>query len=394
MPVEKPKMKSSKPLMEKRRRARINDSLMQLKNLVLDALNKNNSRHSKLEKADILEMTVRYLRTIQRQQISASVNADPAVLGQYRSGYAQCINEVTRYLGASANGPDGAPELRTRLVGHLADMCTTGQQLQQQQVPTTTPLSQQQQQSPVKYQLAQTTYQPHQQRVIEGAMAVPQMQVINVQQPSSASVPVRIAPTPEGTRTEYSFRTTSEPHGQMSPIAVRTQSATNSSPAQVIQSVSVGVAGSTLPSGEITLLLPQESLPNGQVPTHFIPVYAPPGSAAAVLSPPLNTNNNPGSNPTPCPVSMSSPRAASTVPSMSPTSPQSSMTIPAQHAQVIQPLSSHPPQAQVTYRVPVQTRLSPVAREYTHQQPEPVARELVAAAEQHVAKSDPMWRPW
>merc|ERR1712012_873303 len=44
-----------KPMMEKRRRDRINTSLTQLKNLVLEAMNKDTSQYSKLEKADILE---------------------------------------------------------------------------------------------------------------------------------------------------------------------------------------------------------------------------------------------------------------------------------------------------------------------------------------------------
>lgn len=95
--------------MEKRRRARINESLGQLKTLIMDALKKDvrtthiykthtthksqrndfllkfqtrikylcccccfcqSSRHSKLEKADILEMTVKHLRNLQRLQMS------------------------------------------------------------------------------------------------------------------------------------------------------------------------------------------------------------------------------------------------------------------------------------------------------------------------------------
>ena len=33
-----------------------------------------NPRHSKLEKADILEMTVRYLRNVQRQQVKSKLD--------------------------------------------------------------------------------------------------------------------------------------------------------------------------------------------------------------------------------------------------------------------------------------------------------------------------------
>lgn len=60
--------KSNKPIMEKKRRARINHCLNQLKSLILEADNER-SRHSKLEKADILEMTVRYLQTLRSYHV-------------------------------------------------------------------------------------------------------------------------------------------------------------------------------------------------------------------------------------------------------------------------------------------------------------------------------------
>ncbi|XP_060930757.1 hairy-related 9 isoform X2 [Limanda limanda] len=108
--------KSSKPIMEKRRRARINESLGQLKTLILDALKKDSSRHSKLEKADILEMTVKHLRNMQRVQMSA-LSADATVLSKYRAGFNECTNEVTRFLSTS----EGVnTEVRSRLLNHLS----------------------------------------------------------------------------------------------------------------------------------------------------------------------------------------------------------------------------------------------------------------------------------
>ncbi|XP_005986052.1 hairy-related 9 [Latimeria chalumnae] len=109
--------KSSKPIMEKRRRARINESLGQLKTLILDALKKDSSRHSKLEKADILEMTVKHLRNLQRAQMTAALSADPTVLGKYRAGFNECMNEVTRFL-STCEGVN--TEVRTRLLSHLS----------------------------------------------------------------------------------------------------------------------------------------------------------------------------------------------------------------------------------------------------------------------------------
>ncbi|XP_023018601.1 transcription factor HES-2 [Leptinotarsa decemlineata] len=62
--------KIRKPLMEKKRRARINDSLETLKQILLNSkttlkdCSKSGQRTAKLEKADILEMTVRYLQQL------------------------------------------------------------------------------------------------------------------------------------------------------------------------------------------------------------------------------------------------------------------------------------------------------------------------------------------
>lgn len=113
--------KSSKPIMEKRRRARINESLGQLKTLIMDALKKDSSRHSKLEKADILEMTVKHLRNLQRLQMNAAVSTDPSILGKYRAGFSECVGEVTRFL-STCEGVN--TDVRTRLLSHLA-ACVT-----------------------------------------------------------------------------------------------------------------------------------------------------------------------------------------------------------------------------------------------------------------------------
>ncbi|CAL8254598.1 unnamed protein product [Arctogadus glacialis] len=147
--------KSSKPIMEKRRRARINESLGQLKTLILDALKKDSSRHSKLEKADILEMTVKHLRNLQRVQMSAALSTDATVLSKYRAGFNECMSEVTRFLSTS----EGVnTEVRSRLLNHLSGcmgqmigMNYPGQQLPSQaahlgqplhvQLPSTLPLT-------------------------------------------------------------------------------------------------------------------------------------------------------------------------------------------------------------------------------------------------------------
>uniref|UniRef100_A0A8C6Z273 Hes family bHLH transcription factor 1 n=1 Tax=Nothoprocta perdicaria TaxID=30464 RepID=A0A8C6Z273_NOTPE len=85
------------------------------------ALCPQSSRHSKLEKADILEMTVKHLRSLQRAQMTAALSTDPTVLGKYRAGFSECMNEVTRFL-STCEGVN--TEVRTRLLGHLASCMT------------------------------------------------------------------------------------------------------------------------------------------------------------------------------------------------------------------------------------------------------------------------------
>ncbi|NWT08520.1 HES1 factor, partial [Vireo altiloquus] len=107
---------SSKPIMEKRRRARINESLGQLKTLILDALKKDVSGAGGIT-GDILEMTVKHLRNLQRAQMTAALSADPTVLGKYRAGFNECMNEVTRFL-STCEGVN--TDVRTRLLSHLS----------------------------------------------------------------------------------------------------------------------------------------------------------------------------------------------------------------------------------------------------------------------------------
>lgn len=108
--------RANKPLMEKRRRARINQSLAALKTLILDTAKADNTKHSKLEKADILELTVRHF---QRHR-----SLDLKGINLYKAGYSDCVKEVQRYLET----PDAQTMtimeagIRQRLLRHL-DSC-------------------------------------------------------------------------------------------------------------------------------------------------------------------------------------------------------------------------------------------------------------------------------
>lgn len=110
--------RSNKPIMEKRRRARINNCLNDLKTLILDAMKKDPARHSKLEKADILEMTVKHLENLQRQQNAMSQATDPNVMNKFKAGFNECAQEVSRFS-------DIDPMTRRRLLSHLSN-CING----------------------------------------------------------------------------------------------------------------------------------------------------------------------------------------------------------------------------------------------------------------------------
>ncbi|KAK7067111.1 hypothetical protein SK128_011281 [Halocaridina rubra] len=122
--------KSNKPLMEKKRRQRINRCLNELKTLVLEALKKDPARYSKLEKADILEMTVRHVQALHRQESSAgrmvsySGRLTSRYLGvdekaKYRAGFTQCAAEVTRYLTSMTDVPH---DLHMKISSHLSSI--------------------------------------------------------------------------------------------------------------------------------------------------------------------------------------------------------------------------------------------------------------------------------
>ncbi|XP_049437926.1 hairy-related 3 [Epinephelus fuscoguttatus] len=96
--------KVSKPLMEKKRRARINRCLDQLKSL-LESYYSSNIRKRKLEKADILELTVKHLRNLQKTQSCTSAASD---FSDFQTGFRSCLAHVNQYLlmADNLNGSD------------------------------------------------------------------------------------------------------------------------------------------------------------------------------------------------------------------------------------------------------------------------------------------------
>ncbi|KRZ89970.1 Transcription factor HES-1-B, partial [Trichinella sp. T8] len=112
--------KANKPLMEKRRRARINRSLDELKSMLICSTKPSIPGHSKWEKADILEMTVQQMRTLRTQTNNPSRD-DPIAYGQFISGYTHCIRQLQRFL-ISSNGTFAPETCRDLIENLMADL--------------------------------------------------------------------------------------------------------------------------------------------------------------------------------------------------------------------------------------------------------------------------------
>uniref|UniRef100_A0A665XCZ1 Transcription factor HES-5 n=1 Tax=Echeneis naucrates TaxID=173247 RepID=A0A665XCZ1_ECHNA len=99
--------KLRKPLVEKLRRERINSSIEQLKSLLGPEFLKQQP-DSKLEKADILEMTVSFLRRL--KQLKQAV--DSTAVDQ---GYSRCVQEVAHFLSKE----EVKKQSQRRLMNHV-----------------------------------------------------------------------------------------------------------------------------------------------------------------------------------------------------------------------------------------------------------------------------------
>ncbi|XP_058463654.1 hairy/enhancer-of-split related with YRPW motif protein [Malaya genurostris] len=109
--------KRRRGVIEKKRRDRINSSLSELKRLVPSAYEKQGS--AKLEKAEILQLTVDHLKQLHARGLDDS-SYDPQrfAMDYHIIGFRECVAEVARYL-VSIEGMDVQDPLRLRLMSHL-----------------------------------------------------------------------------------------------------------------------------------------------------------------------------------------------------------------------------------------------------------------------------------
>ncbi|CAF2435004.1 unnamed protein product [Rotaria sp. Silwood2] len=99
--------KVAKTYVEKKRRDRINRSLDELKDLL--AIHCDKARYQKLEKAEILEMCVDFVK-----QTNVHLNS---IKHNYELGYQQCTNDITTFLNTI---PEISFIQRQHLLKHLS----------------------------------------------------------------------------------------------------------------------------------------------------------------------------------------------------------------------------------------------------------------------------------
>lgn len=115
-------------MLERQRRARINASLDQLKEILITGLQSEGENVARLEKADILELTVRHLHKLQQQVLATpppTTTADNSAssfhnLGEdekFRTGFSTCAKEVSRLLATAV--PKIDIQVGTNLMIHL-----------------------------------------------------------------------------------------------------------------------------------------------------------------------------------------------------------------------------------------------------------------------------------
>eukprot|EP00095_Tigriopus_kingsejongensis_P012724 snap_masked-scaffold43_size480169-processed-gene-1.9 protein:Tk12724 transcript:snap_masked-scaffold43_size480169-processed-gene-1.9-mRNA-1 annotation:"enhancer of split mgamma" len=107
--------KVMKPLLERKRRARINKCLDELKDIMVTALQSEGESISKLEKADVLELTVKHLHKL-KQQNALGLTPQATYVGKFRAGYTHCAQEVSKFM-SQATPIDS--HVSTRLLSHL-----------------------------------------------------------------------------------------------------------------------------------------------------------------------------------------------------------------------------------------------------------------------------------
>ncbi|XP_038146439.1 transcription cofactor HES-6-like [Cyprinodon tularosa] len=111
--IQRADRKIRKPLVEKKRRARINESLQELRTLLADS-----ELHSKMENAEVLEMTVKKVEDVLKNRSQEAEALSREASERFAAGYIQCMHEVHMFV---SNCPGIDATVAAELLNHLLE---------------------------------------------------------------------------------------------------------------------------------------------------------------------------------------------------------------------------------------------------------------------------------
>ncbi|XP_077117779.1 transcription factor HES-7-like [Ranitomeya variabilis] len=112
-PDDRPLMLILKPVVEKQRRDRINRSLDEIRVLLLDLTGNQKLRNPKMEKADILELTVTYVQNVTRMKTHEPQRWVSPAEKFYLSGFRDCLDRTEDFI------QDISPAAKARFLDEL-----------------------------------------------------------------------------------------------------------------------------------------------------------------------------------------------------------------------------------------------------------------------------------
>ena len=104
-----------KPLLERKRRARINGCLDELKELMEYLGAESGQRLARLEKADVLEVTVNHLKSLKANG-ALTAGESLGASSTYQTGYSACASEVASFIFSPYSGVEQSQAARIAVV--------------------------------------------------------------------------------------------------------------------------------------------------------------------------------------------------------------------------------------------------------------------------------------
>ncbi|XP_033106921.1 transcription factor HES-4-B-like [Anneissia japonica] len=300
-----------------------------------------------MEKADILEMTVKHLKEVYRSQAQGvSKEVSPSsIASQYRYGFNECISKVSQFFSEIDDSHLG---MRSRLMNHLVTTfnSATGPPAKRQQQSRAAPYQQ-----PVQIHL-----QPCETHLTTRESRYSHRQLLQSSQGSHPGTIIGV------------ISQVIEPQ----PISATHHVTAMTSVARIVSGIPIGFTSPITP-GEVSLVLPQHSISSAGLQTHLIPVPVYAGGMSGLSS------------------NFTSMRVASSVIPVSEPRIQSEAASESESDSIMMPTRVISDFSHVLHESSSRGNSSDVQSDDNHSVHE--AAEMQQIENENVGV-DPMWRPW